>query len=88
MAPLAEGIRPLAHHLHADSPLGWPGRPGEDFEAFQGQRLIAIRIECLGLDSTKHQGASRHHGCSQEGRRRSANPGAEFIWSPRIIKRR
>ena len=63
------------------------------FEALQRQRLIAIRIECLGLDSTSVKVHPDAMGAlKKEGRRPSANPEADgtpkFIWSPRMIERR
>ncbi len=58
-----------------------------NFETLQRQRLIAIHIECLGLDSTSVKVHPDAMGAlKKEGRRRSANPGADgtlkFIWSP------
>jgi len=63
------------------------------FEALQRQRLIAIRIECLGLDSTSVKVHPDTMGAlKKEGRRPSGNPEADgtpkFIWSPRMIERR
>ena len=63
------------------------------FEALQRQRLIAIRIECLGLDSTSVKVHPDAMGAlKKEGRMQSANPEADgtpkFIWSPRMIERR
>ena len=63
------------------------------FEALQRQRLIAIRIECLGLDSTSVKVHPDAMGAlKKEGRRPSANPEAagtpKFIWSPRMTERR
>ena len=63
------------------------------FEALQRQRLIAIRIECLGLDSTSVKAHPDAMGAlKKEGRRRSANQEADgtpkFIWSPRMTERR
>ena len=48
------------------------------FTALQQQRLVAIEIECLGLDSTSvkvHPDASG--ALKKEDRRRLANPGAD-----------
>ena len=48
------------------------------FEALQRQRLIAIRIECLGLDSTSVKVHPDAMGAlKKEGRRPSANPEAD-----------
>ena len=63
------------------------------FEALQRQRLIVIRIECLGLDSTSVKVHPDAMGAlKKEGRKPSANPEADgtpkFIWSPRMIERR
>jgi len=87
MAPLAEGIRQLAHHLHAASPLGCQGVLERIFEALQRQRLIAIRIEYLGLDSTSIKVHPDAMGAlKKEGHRRSANPEADG--TPKFIGRR
>lgn len=63
------------------------------FEALQRQRLIEIRIECLGLDSTSIKVHPDAMGAlKKEVRRRSASPEADgtprFIWLPRMIERR
>jgi hypothetical protein len=62
------------------------------FETLQRKRLIAIRIECLGLDSTSVKVHPDAMGAlKKEGRRRSANPQADgtpkFKWSPRMTER-
>ncbi len=63
------------------------------FKVLQRQRLITIRIECLGLDSTSVKVHPDAMGAlKKEGRRQSASPKADgtpkFTWSPRMIERR
>jgi transposase len=62
------------------------------FEALQRQRLIAIRIECLSLDSTSIKVHPDATGALKKGGgRRSASPEADgtpkFIGLPRMIER-
>lgn len=62
------------------------------FETLRRQRLIAIRIECLGLDSTSVKVHPDAMGAlKKEGRRQLANPEVDgtprFIWSPRMTER-
>ena len=62
------------------------------FETLQRQRLIAIRVECLGLDSTSVKVHPDAMGAlKKEDRRRSASPEADgtpkFIWFPRMTER-
>ena len=62
------------------------------FVALQEQRLIAIRVECIGLDSTSVKVHPDAMGArKQTVHKRSGNPEAggtpKFIWLPRMIER-
>ncbi len=62
------------------------------FEALQEHRLIRIRVECLGLDSTSIKVHPDGTGAPKKrGLRPSENPGADgtprFIWLPRMHER-
>ena len=62
------------------------------FEQLQRDRIIRIRIEALGLDSTSIKAHPDGEGTRKEKNREpSASPGAagtpDFIWLPRMPKR-
>ena len=57
------------------------------FTVLQEQRLIAIRVECIGLEST----SIKVHPDARGGSKKSENPEADgtpkFIWLARMIER-
>jgi transposase len=62
------------------------------FQALQEHRLIRIRVECVGLDSTSVKVHPDGTGALKKtARKRSASPAAagtpRFIWLPRMIER-
>jgi transposase len=62
------------------------------FQALQEHRLIRIRVECVGLDSTSVKVHPDGTGALKKtAHKRSASPAAagtpRFIWLPRMIER-